>query len=196
LNIKDFRILFVVCSLVLSFFAISPTFSLLFPFYIDESYSEISVLGSYHMAKDYPFNVVLNREERLFLRVSNHMGESAYYRVYVKFRNQTQSFPIDNEPSSLVPLYEFRVFLLDGESWDSEIQLNIIEALQNGDIFQVKKLKINNVILELDSISSWDSKYDGNYFQLFFELWSYNIFIQSFNYYERGYVGIWLNMTI
>jgi uncharacterized membrane protein len=148
------------------------------------------------MAKDYPFNITLNRQENLFLRVSNHMSESGYYRVYVKFRNQTQSFPTDNEPSSLIPLYEFRVFLLDGESWESEILFSILEASKNSDSFQVKKLRINNVILELDSISMWDSKNNGNYFQLFFELWSYNISFHSFNYYERGYVGIWLNMTI
>jgi len=196
LNIKDFRNLFVVCSLVLSFFAISPTLNLFFPFYIEESFSELSVLGSNHMAKDYPFNVVLNREERLFVSVSNHMGESAYYRVCVKFRNQTRSFPSDKEPSSLAPLYEFRVFLLDGGDWEREVKFNFLEALHSGDTVQVKKLMINNVIFELDSVSAWDSEYDGFYFQLFFELWSYDAKLHSFNYYERGFVGVWLNMTV
>jgi len=196
LSIKDFRNLFVVCSLVLSFFAISPTLNLFFPFYIEESFSELSVLGSNHMAKDYPFNVVLNREERLFVSVSNHMGESAYYRVCVKFRNQTRSFPSDKEPSSLAPLYEFRVFLLDGGDWEREVKFNFLEALHSGDTVQVKKLMINNVIFELDSVSAWDSEYDGFYFQLFFELWSYDAKLHSFNYYERGFVGVWLNMTV
>lgn len=196
MSIKDFRNLFVVCSLVLSFFAISPTLNLFFPFYIEESFSELSVLGSNHMAKDYPFNVVLNREERLFVSVSNHMGESAYYRVCVKFRNQTRSFPSDKEPSSLAPLYEFRVFLLDGGDWEREVKFNFLEALHSGDTVQVKKLMINNVIFELDSVSAWDSEYDGFYFQLFFELWSYDAKLHSFNYYERGFVGVWLNMTV
>ena len=196
MSIKDFRNLFVVCSLVLSFFAISPTLNLFFPFYVEESFSELSVLGSNHMAKDYPFNVVLNREERLFVSVSNHMGESAYYRVCVKFRNQTQSFPSDNEPSSLAPLYEFRVFLLDGGDWEGEVKFNFLEALHSSDTVQVKKLMINNVVFELDSVSAWDSEYDGFYFQLFFELWSYDVKLHSFNYYERGFVGVWLNMTV
>lgn len=196
MNIKDFRNLFVVCCLVSSFFVIIPTLNLFFPLSAEESFSELSVLGSNHMAKDYPFNVVLNRDERLFVTVSNHMGESAYYRVCVKFRNQTQSFPSDNEPSSLATLYEFRVFLLDGEDWEGEVKFTFLEALHSGDGIQVKNLMINDVVLELDSVSVWDSEYDGFYFQLFFELWSYDVALHSFDYYERGFVGVWLNMTV
>ena len=196
MNIKDFRNLFVICSLVLSFFMIIPTLNLFFPLSVEESFSELSVLGSNHMAKDYPFNVVLNREERLFVAVSNHMSESVYYRVCVKFRNQTQSFPSANEPSSLATLYEFRVFLLDGEDWEAEVKFNFLEALHGGDDVQVKNLMINDVVFDLDSVSVWDSEYDGFYFQLFFELWSYDVPLHSFNYYERGFVGVWLNMTV
>lgn len=196
MNLKDFRILFVVCGLVLSFFVIIPTLNLFFPLYAEESFSELSVLGSNHMAKDYPFNVGLNHEERLFVTVSNHMGESAYYRVCVKFRNQTQSFPSGNEPSSLPTLYEFRVFLVDGEDWEGEVKINFLEALRSGDVVQVKKLMVNDVVCDLDSVSVWDSEYDGYYFQLFFELWSYDVPSHGFVYYERGFVGVWLNMTV
>jgi len=196
LNIKDFRNLFVVCSLVLSFFLIIPTLNLFFPLSAEESFSELSVLGSNHMAKDYPFNVVLNREEHLFVTVSNRMGESAYYRVCVKFRNQTQSFPSDNKPSSLATLYEFRVFLLEGEDWEGEVNFSFLDALLSGNSVQVKSLMINDVSLALNSVSTWDSEYNGFYFQLFFELWSYDVPLHSFDYNERGFVGVWLNMTV
>jgi hypothetical protein len=196
LNVKDFRNLFVVCSLVLVFFVISPTLNLFFPFYIEDSFSELSLLGPNHMAKDYPFNVVLNNKERLFVKVDNHMGESAYYRVCVKFRNQTQSSPSEDEPSLLAPLYEFRVFLLDGGSWEDEVKFNFLETLNSEDTVQVKKLMINNVIFDLDSLSSWDSEYQGFYYQLFFELWYYDFSLHRFNYYDQGFVGVWLNMTI
>jgi hypothetical protein len=196
LNIRDFRTLFVVCGFVLIFFAMSPTLNLVFPFYADESFSEISVLDQNRIAKAYPFNVAINQEERIYVKVNNHMGESSYYRIYVKFRNQTQSFPIDNEPSSLPPIYEFRVFLLDGGTLEQEVKFRFLETVHDDDTFQIKSLRINNVVLESDFISKWDSKYNGFYFQLFFELWLYDVKLDSFDYYDRGFVGIWLNMTV
>jgi hypothetical protein len=196
LDTKDFRTIFIVASVVLMLFVISPTLNLLFPFYVNESFSELSILGPNHMAKDYPFNVFLNQEERIFVTVSNHMGESAYYRVCVKIRNQTQSFPSDNEPSLLDPIYEFRVFLLDGGTWEEGVKFNLLEASQSDYTFQVNRFMINNVILGSDFISEWDSEYNGFYFQLFFELSLYDVEVNRFNYYDRGFVGIWLNMTV
>ena len=195
MDLKDYRNLFAVCSLVLSFFAITPTLDLFVSFNVEERFSELSILGPTHMAKDYPFDVRVNSEESLFVTVGNHMGESIYYMVYVKFRNQTQSFPSDAMPSSLAPLYEFRVFLLDGEKWDGIVRFKFLEVLQVGDVVRVRKMLINNVIFEMDSSSTWDFEYDGFYFQLFFELWIYGASSRSFKYHDR-FVGVWLNMTL
>ncbi|MCZ2808995.1 MAG: DUF1616 domain-containing protein [Candidatus Bathyarchaeota archaeon] len=196
MNLKDYRILFAVCCLGLSFFAVAPTLNMFVPFYVEEPFSELSILGPAHMAKDYPFNVQVNSEERLFVTVGNHMGESVYYAVYLKFRNQTQSIPNNNEPSSLAPLDEFRVFLLDGEKWEGVVRIKFLEALRDADTVRVKKIMINNVVFEVDSVSTWDSEYNGFFFQLFFELWLYDMASRNFEYYERGFVGVWLNMTI
>ena len=196
MNVKDFRNLFFVCSVVLVFFAISPTLNLLLNFYVEESFSELSLLGPNHVADDYPFNLLLNHEERLFVKVGNHMGESSYYRVFVKFRNQTQSQPSKDDPSLLAPLYEYRVFLLDSDVWEGEIKFTFLEVTHGSEYVQINKMMINNVILELDSISMWDSEYQGYYFQLFFELWYYDVGLDRFNYYDQGFVGVWLNMTI
>lgn len=195
MDLKDYRNLFAVCSLVLSFFAITPALNVFVSFNVEERFSELSILGPTHMAKDYPFDVRVNSEESLFVTVGNHMGESIYYMVYVKFRNQTQSFPSDAMPSSLAPLYEFRVFLLDGEKWDGIVRFKFLEVLQVGDVVRVRKMLINNVIFEMDSSSTWDSEYDGFYFQLFFELWIYGASSRSFKYHDR-FVGVWLNMTL
>ena len=196
MDLKDYRNLFVVCSLVLSFFVITPTLSMFVPFYVEEPFSELSILGPAHRAKDYPFNVHVNSEEKLFVTVSNHGAESALYIVYVKFRNQTQSFPDNNEPSSLAPLNEFRIFLLDDEKWEGLVRFKFLEALRDADTVRVRKMMINNVIFEMDSVSTWDSEYSGFYFQLFFELWEYDVTPRIFKYYERGFVGVWLNMTV
>lgn len=194
MNLKDYRNLFVACSVALSFFVVTPTLNMFVPFVVEESFSELSILGPTHMAKDYPFNVEVNTEETLFVAVSNHMGESAYYMVYVKFRNQTESSPDNNVPSSLAPLYDFGFFLLDDEKWEGSVRFKFLEALRPGDAVLVKKMVINNVVFEMDSSSTWDSKHNGFYFQLFFELWLYDTGSQSFTYHDR-FVGVWLNMT-
>lgn len=196
MGLKDYRNLFVACSLVLSFLVITPTLNMFVPFYIEEPFSELSILGPEHMARDYPFNIGVNSERSFYVNVSNHMGESIYYLVYVKFRNQTQSFPNDTTPSSLAPIYEFRVFLLDGEKWEDLIRFKFLEVLRDADTVRVRKMMINNMIIEMDSSTRWDAEYSGFYFQLFFELWLYDVTSESFKYYERGFVGVWLNMTI
>ena len=196
MNLNDFRNLFVVSSLVLILLVISPTLNLFFPLSVEESFSALSIIGPNRLAKDYPFNVIPNREERLFVTVDNNMGESSYYRIYVKFRNQTQSSPKDNEPSLLTPLYEYRVFLVDGGTFEGELNFNFLETIYSNDTVLVKKLMINNQIFELDSFCIWDYEYGGFYFQLFFELWLYDVNLHRFNYYDRGFVGLWLNMTV
>ena len=195
MDLKDYRNLFVACSMVLSFFAVTPSLNIFVPFYVEESFSELSILGPTHMAKDYPFDIRVNTENSLFVTVGNHMGGSTYYMVYVKLRNQTQSFPGNGMPSSLAPLYEFRVFLLDGEEWEGVLRFKFLEVLRQADMVRVRKMLINNVVFEMDSSSKWDSKYSGFYFQLFFELWLYDMTSRSFRYHDR-FVGVWLNMTI
>ena len=195
MNLKDYRTLFAVCSLVLSVFAITPTLNMFVPFYVKEPFSELSILGPAHTARDYPFNVHMNSEERLFVTVSNHMGESAYYMVYVKLRNQTQSFPNSSTPSPLGSLYEFRIFLLDGEEWEGLVRFKLPGVLSSADTVWVNGIVINNVVFEADYVSKWDSEYEGFYFQLFFELWLYDLTSRSFRYHDRS-VGVWLNVTI
>ena len=195
MNLKDYRNLLAACGLVLSFLAITPSLNMFVPLYVREQFSELSILGPTHLAKDYPFNIKVNTEERLFVTVSNHMGGSAYYTVYVKFRNQTESFPHDTMPSSLTPLYEFRVFLLDGEKWEGLLRFKFLEVLRRADTVRVGKMMINNVIFDMDSSAKWDFEYSGFYFQMFFELWLYDVSTRSFKYHDR-FVGVWLNMTL
>jgi uncharacterized membrane protein len=195
LNIDDFRKIFFVCSIFLLFFAILPIFQLVFPFYVEEAFSEISILGSNQMAEDYPFNIISNQEERVFIQVNNHMNKSVYYQVLIKFRNQTQSFPQDSNPSLLDPLYEYRFFLLDGETWEEEVNFDFLEIEFVNDYVQVNRLLLNNIVLDLNSSSVWDSTNNGFYFQLFFELWSFDPDLYDFAFYDRGFVGLWLNMT-
>ena len=195
MTINDFRHIFIVCNLILVFLALTPILNLLNPLYLEESFSELSILGPDGMAKNYPFDIVPNHEEHVFVMLKNQMKQSAYYKILVKFRNQSQFFPSQNQPSSLNTLYEFRFFLLDGESWTDEVKFNVLETIFDEDTIQIKKIMINNAISEINSFSRWDSENTGFFFQMFFELWLYNEKLHDFNFCNQGCVGIWLNVT-
>jgi hypothetical protein len=158
--------------------------------------SELWILGPNHMAEDYPFNVRVNESYSVFVGVGNHMGVSSYYLVYVKFRNQTQSLPNDtsSEPSPLAPLYEFRAFVKDGGTWETRVAFGFPDVSFYGNSVSVNRVIINDEAFTVGAFSNWDSEHNGFYYQLFFELWLYNVASQSFQFHNR-FVGIWLNMT-
>ena len=91
MSLEDYRILFIVATLGLSLVAASPALSAVVPFSGgSERFSEFWLLGPWHMAEGYPFDVGVGEEYSVFVGVGNHMGCSEYYVVYVKFRNSTQ----------------------------------------------------------------------------------------------------------
>jgi uncharacterized membrane protein len=197
MKFQDYRTVFQVSSLVLVLLAASPALSLIvsFPRSV-ESFSELWLLGSNHMAENFPFNVQTGEEISLFLGVGNHLGHSGYYLVYAKFRNQTQPLPNGNssEPSSLHSIHEFQFLLADGDVWETPVTFEILDASVEGDSMVVESVSVNDRAFEVDCSSTWDSENKGFYFQLFFELWLYNSEGSSFQFNDR-FVGIWLNMT-
>jgi len=197
MNLEEYRTVFVAGSLVLMLIGAAPALSLVIAFPGgSERFSELWLLGPNHLMEDYPFNVKVNESYSVFVGVGNHLGVSSYYLVYVKFRNQTEPLPnvTASEPSPLVPLYEFRAFAADGDAWEKPLTFGVLEASRGNGSLLVNRLFINNVVFVVNASTRWDSEYRGFYYQLFFELWLYNMASQSFQYHDR-FVGIWLNVT-
>lgn len=197
MKFQDYRTAFQVSSLVLVLLAASPALSLIVSFPRGgESFSELWLLGSNHMAENFPFNVQAGEENSLFLGVSNHLGNSAYYLVSVKFRNQSQPFPdiISSEPSSLPSIHEFQFILADGGVWETPVTFELSDASVEGDSMVVKSISINDRIVRVDCSSILDSEDSEFYFQLFFELWVYNSESSTFEFDDR-FVGVWLTVT-
>jgi len=193
----EYRGWFIVGSLVLMLVAAVPASAL----YVhlpsgSESFSELWLLGPGHKAEDYPFNVKVNDTYSVYVGVGNHLGYSAYYRVSAKFRNQTQPLPVasSSTPSFLRELYEFDFFVRDGAVWETLLDFRIAGIERLNDFVVLNSVSINEVPFGIGFVSIWDSVRDGFYYQLFFELWSYNMTSQSFQYNNR-FVGLWLNMT-
>ena len=197
LRFQDYRSLFLVVSLISLLLAASPALSVVVSFPRGgEKFSELWLLGPNHMAENYPFNVRVGERYSVYLGLGNHMGESMYYAVYVKFRNQTQPLPnaTISVPSSLPSLYEFRAFVSDGGTWEKPVTFSFLEASSFENASFVNRLVINDRALWVNSSGIWDSENKGFYYQLFFELWLYDVALQSFGFHNR-FVGIWLNMT-
>ena len=198
MNLEEYRTLFVAASLVLMLIATVPVIVLVVSLdEIGESFSELRLLGSTHMAEGYPLNVTIGNTEQVFVGVTNHMGQSAYYIVYVKLRNETQAAPnsATSTPSSLAPIYEFRTIVADGYTWESSLALSFLEASLSENMSIVEKISVNDGVLAVSYPSIWDSKDNGFFYQGFFELWIYDESISGFTYHDR-FVGLWLNMTV
>jgi len=196
MNLEDFKLLYVLSCIALGFIILSPTLAMVIKLPSGERFSELWILGSDHMAENYPSNVKAQEVYKVYLGIGNHMGSLEYYRVYVKLRNQTEPVPsaVNGTPSTLEPLLEYRTFLSDNETWEKEILFSFEDVSFDGNVSKVSKLVINDCTFKIDKVAMWDEERHGFYYQLFFELWLYNATASGFQFHNR-FVWIWLNVT-
>lgn len=196
MKLEDYKIVFAAVGLIGVLILASPTLGLVLHLPGGEKFSALWVLGPRHMAEDYPFNVTAGVNYLVYVGVGNHMGSSTYYVVYVKFRNETEPLPnmTTGAPSVLAPLYEYRVFLEDNSSSEFPLTFSFSNVSFSGNQSTVGSVTINGVQSSIDESVSWDAVNSGYYYELFMELWIYNVTAQVFQYHNR-FVGRWLNMT-
>jgi hypothetical protein len=196
MKLEDCKVVFAALGLIGVLILASPTLGLVLHLPGGEKFSELWVLGSRHMAEDYPFNVTAGVNYLVYVGVGNHMGSSTYYVVYVKFRNETEPLPnaTTGAPSVLAPLYEYRVFLEDGGNSDVPLAFSFSNVSFSGGQSTVGSLTINGVPFIVDKSVSWDAVNSGYFYQLFMELWIYDPASNGFSYHNR-FVNRWLNMT-
>jgi hypothetical protein len=197
MHFDDFKLVYVFLCFGLGLIVLSPTLAMLVRLPGGERFSELWVLGFKHVAEDYPFNVTVHEGYSVYLGIANHMGSLQSYRVYVKFRNQTESLPdaVNGTPSALGPISEYCVFLREGEVWETELSFSFEGITFEGNSCRVSSLVNEGYVLDVDKSAVWDEENSGFYFQLFFELWIYNATVSDFQYHNQ-FVGLWLNMTV
>lgn len=124
-------------------------------------------------------------------------GSSAYYVLYVKFRNETEPLPNSTAetPSDLAPLYTYTMFVHDGGSSEVPLAFSFSSISFSDNKSTVGNLTINGVPFAVDKSVSWDAEDNSYYYQLFVELWIYDARAERMQYHNR-FVDIWLNMTI
>ena len=68
------------------------------------------------------------------------------------------------------------------------------DVVLEGDVLTLGDIVIEEVSFPVDVSAIWDVERGGYFFQLFFELWRYDVVSESYSFVGR-YVGFWINMT-
>jgi hypothetical protein len=148
-------------------------------------FSEFWLLNEENKMEDYPFSVTPNSTGTYQVRVGvrNHIGFSQHYLIYVKFKNQSDALPnaTIGKPSPLPPLSEYRFFLTDNGEWETLVTFSFPQVyMQNGNYCQVGSIELDDQIFLVGKTTTWDSLNKGFFYQMFFELWLYNLTSQQF----------------
>ncbi len=196
ISIRDFKFLYATSIVFIGLIILSPTLAIVISFPSGERFSEFWVLGEGHMAEGYPVQVKAQETYRVYVGIGNHMGGLEYYRVYVKFRNGSEPLPDSRNgtPSPLPPLFEYRVFLSDGECWETEVVFSLSGVFLEGNSCRVECLKVDGCSFLVNKTVEWNRESSGFYYQFFFELWRYNSPFGDFQYHKR-FVDFWVNAT-
>jgi hypothetical protein len=196
MNLGDLKLFYALSCVALCLIILSPTLAFVVTFTQGESFSQLWILGANHMTEDYPLDVTVNKKYVVYVGVGNHMGRSSYYVLYVKLGGQNETLPDATAgiPSPLTPLYEYRLFIQDKESWEASLNFSLsnISIFKNQSLVEI--IRINNVAFNVDKIASWDVNNTGYYYHLFLELWIYNSEFEVLQFHNR-FVGIRLNVT-
>jgi hypothetical protein len=67
-----------------------------------------------------------------------------------------------------------------------------VSFFQNVSLVEV--LVLNGYVFNVEKLAYWNAEENGYFYQLFMELWIYNVESGSLRFHNR-FVSIWLNMT-
>jgi uncharacterized membrane protein len=196
MKLGDYKLIFVVVGLIGVLLIASPALAGAIRFPGGEQFSELYLLGPSQMAENYPYNIAVGQNYSVYVDVANQLGSSAYYVLYVKLGNATDSLPNAalGTPSILQALYEYRFSIQEGMNWESPVNFSVSSASISGINSQINTLTINGVAFNVDKSAMWNSNSTTFTYQLFFELWLYNEQTGSVEFNSR-YVGLQLNLT-
>lgn len=196
MKLDDYKLIFLTVGLIGILLIASPVLADIISPQRGEPFSQLYLLGPEHRAENYPFNVKVGESYFVYLGVANHMESSVYYKVCLKFRNQTEPRP-DNTlgiPSSLDSLYEYKFALADGQVLERMVPFSIDSASVSGNVCRVNSLNLNGRVFSVNKPSVWNANTTVFYYQLFFELWIYSSEVGEFTYHNRA-VDLQLNVT-
>lgn len=196
MEINEIRNIFVLATLGLAFLAVLPTLVMVVPEVGSESFSELWLLDTENKTNYYPFNIDADEVNTVLVGVGNHVGNTQYYLVKLKIRNTTQSLPDLNssQPSVLSSLYEYHFFVGADEAKQFLVYFELSGVSVSENTLYVDYVIIDDISFPVITSARHDSEDDGYYFQLFFELWRYDLELNRFVF-DNRFVGFWIKVN-
>lgn len=204
MNLREYKVLFIVVTFVVSLLVASPALSRLLVYPRTDFFTEFGLLGSNNMAEGYPFNISSGHSFTIYINVTNHLGYFAYYLVEVKLLNESQQGPNAIKtftPSPMPSLYNISVFVGDEASWEEPFVFSFNYGLNktalqvNYNNMTLNDVTFGNTWLNLNGYTtSWNATRRMFPSNLVFELWIFNSATNGFQYHQR-FLNMWLNMT-
>jgi hypothetical protein len=194
-NFQNAKSIYVISCFILGLLILLPTFLAIVPPPEEARFTELWLLDSNHMIQSGSVDVSLYEPYTFYLGVGNQMGDLEYYTIYVKFRSESQAFlePGAELPSSFKPVFEYRLFLRNNETWETDFVFSFEEVFFDKNMSQVSMLSINGNEVSVDTTLFRDETDDGFYCQMLFELWIYNPTNSASQYHNR-FVQFWINL--
>jgi hypothetical protein len=198
-SLYSHKSLLIVVVAVLSLLIASPGLQRIVLLPQTEFFTGLSVLDSNRTAYTYPSNLTAAQNCQIFLGINNHLGSGAYYKVEVKFRNQTQSNAdiLGFTPSLQPSLFNLYVFVADKGSWELPVNFSLAYSYsQESNDVVLSSLVLNGNPLNLyGSLARVDPSDGSCVCNLLFELWTYNNAVSNFQY-EGQFVSLRLNLRV
>jgi hypothetical protein len=190
------KLFYVISCIALGVIIFSPTLFSVIGLPKGESYSALWLLDSDHQIENGTLVISPTKLYKVYLGVENHMRNLEYYRIYVKLRQNNEALPDEatESPSPLEPIFEYRVFLNDNETWERESRFSIEEISFSGDFAQISGLSIDGNYLSVNEFVAREEQSNDFYCQFIFELWLLNSTTSRFQYHNR-FVSLWLRLT-
>lgn len=196
MNLADVKLAYRLSCVMIGLIILSPTLLSIVSFPEGERFSELYLLDSDRMLENLPFNVSSSSAHTVCLGVGNNMGSLESYLVYVKLGNQTEPLPDSDDelPSSLEPVFEYRLLLGDGEVRERMVTFSFEDVSFEGEVCSVSSFSVDAYDVNVKKVAVYDDEKAGFVFQLFFELWIYDAASLNFVFHDR-FVGLLLNLN-
>ncbi len=193
---SNYRTIFVAIGLIGVLLFASPTIVLLIKPPAGQEFSEIYLLGPNHTLENSPFNIKTGVSYLIYLGVTNNLESVGYYQCFLKIGNESNSFPNSTlgTPSSLPTLYEYKLFIANGATWEAPLTLQVNKLDIAKGTSQISDIEINGIDFPLNITSTWNPSKTGYYYRLNVELWLFNR-TQGISQYNNRFVSLILNMT-
>jgi hypothetical protein len=196
MNVDNAKLFYVLFCTVLGFVIFLPTIFSVLTLPSGEEFSQLWLLGSNHIIENAALNVSITKPFSVYLGVSNEMDALEFYTVYVKLGNLSDPLPnrAAGLPSPLQPIFEYNLFLKNGEEFEKELVFSFEDVSFEDNICRISRLVIDNHDVQVDKIVFMNQLSGVFSCQLIFELWFYNTTTSSFQFHNRS-VWFWVNLN-